>query len=158
MSDEFPYIFDSPIVAHSVGRYDYSVVFLPAEMNEEMPFEQYPRLRIRAEIGEVAIAAALQPVRGRWYLLLSKKLMKKGGWELGDWVSVRFRIDDQDAVDVPEILQQALEEDGQAIATWNNLTAGKKRGLAYRVASAKTKPTQERRVAEVVKMLVLGEF
>ena len=95
MSD-FPYVFDSPIAEHSMGNYAYSVVFLPEEMNEELPLEQYPRLRICAELGEITLAAALQPARGRWCLLLSKKLMKKAGWEVGNRLTVRFQIDDRD--------------------------------------------------------------
>lgn len=157
MSD-FPHSFDSPIVTHSVGPYAYNVVFLPVEMNEDLPFAQYPRLRIEGEVGELPFSGALQPVRGRWYLLLSKKKMKAGGFELGEWVHVRFCVADQDAVDVPERLGLALEKNQYAMETWEKLSAGKRRGLAYRVASAKTAPTQTRRVSEVIEMLVLGEL
>ncbi|MEM9088982.1 MAG: YdeI/OmpD-associated family protein [Cyanobacteria bacterium P01_F01_bin.53] len=155
MSD-FPHTFDSPIVQHSVGTYAYTVVFLPEEMNEEMPFDQFPRLRVRGEINHLPFAGAFQPVRGRWYLLLSKKKMKAGGFVIGDWVHVTFRIDDQEAVEVPDMLRLALEENPHAMATWEKLSAGKRRGLAYRVSSAKTAPTQKRRVAVVIEMLVLG--
>lgn len=153
--DDFPYIFDSPIVPHSVGRYHYSVVFLPAEMNEDFPFQQYPRLRIEAEVGNAPFSGAWQPTGGRWYLLLSKKFLKKAGFEIGDWVTVRFRIADQDAVDVPEALQHALEQDEYAKAVWEKLTPGKRRGFAYRVSSAKTKQTQTRRALEVLEQLLL---
>lgn len=155
MSD-FPHTFDSPIVQHSVGPYTYAVVFLPEEMNEELPFGQFPRLRIRGQIGPLPFSGAFQPVRGRWYLLLSKKKMKAGGFVIGDWVHVAFRIDDQEAVEVPDRLRLALEDNHLARATWEKLSAGKRRGLAYRVSSAKTAPTQKRRVAAVIEMLVLG--
>jgi len=155
---DFPHSFDAPIVPHCVGPYTYSVVFLPVELNEDLPLAQHPRLRIEGVVGELSFSGALQPVRGRWYLLLSKKKMKAGGFELSEWVHVRFRVADQDAVDVPEMLRLALEENQYAMDTWENLSAGKRRGLAYRVASAKRAPTQTRRVSEVIEMLVLGEF
>ncbi|MEM6869113.1 MAG: YdeI/OmpD-associated family protein, partial [Cyanobacteria bacterium P01_C01_bin.121] len=68
---------------------------------------------------------------------------------------VRFRIADQDAVDVPEALQHALEQDEYAKAVWEKLTPGKRRGFAYRVSSAKTKQTQTRRALEVLEQLLL---
>lgn len=153
--DDFPYIFDSPIVPHSFGRYNYSVVFLPVEMNEELPFKKHPNLRIEAEIGNSLLSGAWRPNGGRWYLLLSKKFMKKSGFELGDWVTVRFRIADQDAVDVPEVLRLALDQDEYAKIIWEKLSSGKRRGFAYRVSSAKTAPTQARRVSEVLEKLML---
>lgn len=156
MSD-FPYLFDSPIVPHDVGSYAYSVVFLPEEMNEDLPFDQHPRLRIEAEVGSTPFAGAWQPTKGRWYLLLSKRFLKSAGLELGDWVTVRFRIADQNAVDMPESLRKALDEDDHANATWKKLSPGKRRSYAYRVSSAKTAATQTRRVAEVLESLVLKE-
>ena len=90
--------------------------------------------------------------------MLSKKKMKAGGFDVGEWVHVRFRVADQDAVDVPEMLRLALEKNPYAMETWEKLSPGKRRGLAHRVASAKRTPTQTRRVADVIEMLVLGEF
>jgi len=155
---DFPYFFDSPIVSHDWGKFAYSVVFLPEDMQAELPFDQFPRLRVEAEVGNTSFSGAFQPANGRYYLLLSKRFLKSAGLELGDWVTVRLRIADQDAVDVPSVLQRALEEDGHAKAMWEKLTPGKRRGLAYRVASAKTQPTQQRRVAELMEKLALGEL
>lgn len=53
-------------------------------------------------MGEFPLNGALQPVRGEWYLLLSKAMLKLGGWKLGDEVRVRFRGAEQDVVEVPE--------------------------------------------------------
>ena len=151
----FTYSFEGPIVHHDIGsdKYQYTVVFLPRELQTELPLKQYPRLRIEAEVGEFPLNGALQPVRGDWYLLLSKSMLKQGGWKLGDDVRVRFRVADQDAVEVPEALQDALDGNEDAAEAWEKLTPGKRRGLAYRVATAKTQPTREKRVAEVLETL-----
>ncbi|MEM6451228.1 MAG: hypothetical protein AAF703_13035 [Cyanobacteria bacterium P01_D01_bin.105] len=63
--DEYPYVFDAPIVPHSFGKYNYNVVFLPAEMHEQLPFETYPNLRIRGEVGHMPFSGAFRPTGGR---------------------------------------------------------------------------------------------
>lgn len=151
MSLYFDHEFEAPIVRHDVGseRYRYTVVFLPRDLIGALPLDDYPRLRISGEVEDYPFEAALTPVRGEWYILLSGKLLKAIGKRVGDVVSVRFRVADQDAVDVPPALQAALSGDSGMQTIWDGLTAGKQRSLAYRVASAKREATQAKRIAEV---------
>ncbi|MEM7025878.1 MAG: YdeI/OmpD-associated family protein, partial [Pseudomonadota bacterium] len=128
----------------------------PPEMAKDLPLGQHPRLRVSGEIGEISFSGAWQPTRGRWYLMLSKQIMKDGGISLGDWVDVRFRVEDQDSVDVPDLLQRAIDADEVIAAAWQALSPGKRRGLAYRVASAKTSGTRQRRIEEVLDILRTG--
>jgi len=86
---------------------------------------------VRGEIGEFAFSGAWQPTGGKWYLKLSKNFLKRAECGVGDWVNVRFNIDDQDVVDLPEALVAALAADRKFSAAWKKLTAGKKRGIAY---------------------------
>ena len=65
-------------------------------------------------------------------------------------------IDDQDHVDIPASLQHALREDDEANALWDKLTAGKKRMFTFHVSSAKTAPTEARRVAEAMEAIGRG--
>lgn len=151
----YPFRFDGEIVHHDVGSktYVYTVVFLPGELAEKLPLEQYPRLRISGEIGEHPFEAALSPVRGSWYILLSRKMLRTLGAALGDAVEICFDIADQDAVDVPRVLKDALSANEEMRHLWKAQTAGKQRGLAYRVASAKTPATQAKRISEVFGIL-----
>lgn len=151
----FPYRFEGEIVHHDVGSetYAYTVVFLPGELAQELPLKAYPRLRISGEIGEHPFEAALTPVRGSWYILLSRKMLRALGSGVGDIVEVCFDIADQDAVDIPKALQEALSANGKMDRLWKAQTAGKQRGLAYRVASAKTLATQNKRITEVFGIL-----
>ncbi|MEO1573702.1 MAG: DUF1905 domain-containing protein, partial [Pseudomonadota bacterium] len=105
--------FEAVIEHHDVGsaRYLYTVVFVPADEIATLPLGQYPRLRINAEISDYPIDASLTPVKGRWYVLLSKKVLGAIGAGVGDRVSVRYRIADQDEVDVPPALAEALKHD-----------------------------------------------
>lgn len=150
----FDHSFEAPIVEHWFeDKFAYTVVWLPPEVAEVLPFKEYPRLRVEGEVAEQSFEGACMPVRGRWYLMVSKKAMKAAGVSLGDEVEVRFRIADQDAVDVPVDLTRALEADAAALARWDALTPGKKRGLAFRVAQAKRPETRAKRIAEVLEAL-----
>jgi len=153
--DYYPHQFEAAVSYHDVGsdRYAYTVVYLPPEIIEALPLKQFPRLRVSGEIEDVPFDASLTPVRGDWYILLSKKILKAMDAAVGDNVSVRFRIADQDAVQVPPALAAALKSDRKMRELWEAQTAGKKRGLAHRVASAKTTPTIDKRIAEVYGIL-----
>ncbi len=150
----FPYAFEAPIEYYDFGTMAYTVVYLPRELERELPLDEYPRLRINGEVADRPIEGAWQPggerSDGRWYLMVPRKFMQQASLSLGDEVEVRFEIADQDHVDVPAELRAALDQNDAARAAWAQLTPGKQRGLAYRVDSAKRAETRARRVAEVL--------
>ncbi len=148
----YPHVFEAEIVPHNVG-YLHTVVFLPPQFFPQLPLDKHPRLRISGEINNYPFEGAWQPVRGRWYLMLSKKLLKQTGLAIGDIAEVRFRVEDQDAVDVPEELSQAIATNDAVQSYWDSISSGKKRGLAYYVSSAKRAATRERRVNDVMAAL-----
>lgn len=149
-----PYEFTAPIVSHHMGRdLFYTVVFLPADLIPALPLDETPRLRIEAECRGVTFDGALMPVRGDFYLMISRKLMKRLGAEIGDEIEVRFGIADQDAVRMPPELSDALDAHPDLREVWEGWTAGKRRGWAHRVTSAKAAATKARRVEEVLAAL-----
>ena len=145
-----PYEFTARVEAHDFETFAYTVVYMPEDLVAALPLDRYPRLRIEAEVNGVPLKAALMPTGGRWYLMLSKATLKRAGLTLGDTAHVAFAVDDQDAVDVPPALAEALDAEPELRAAWEALTPGRRRGLAHRVASAKTAPTIAKRVAEVI--------
>jgi len=151
----YPYSFEGTVAIYDVGsdRYVYTVIWLPNDVAALLPLKQYPKLRIFGEANEIEFKAALMPVRGRRYILFSAKALKAMGVGVGDDVNVVFDIDDQDAVDMPEALSKALDADAEIAALWSQQTAGKRRGLAFRVLSAKSVDTQGKRIAEVFDIL-----
>ncbi|MEM7242864.1 MAG: YdeI/OmpD-associated family protein [Pseudomonadota bacterium] len=154
--DFFPYRFEAEITAHNVGsdKYDYTVIWVPDEIVKCLPFDQSPRLRIIAEIDTAPLKAALMPVRGSYYILLSKKLLKTLKKLRGDTVLAAFRLDDPNAVDVPAYLETALSYDPDMKVLWDQQTPGKQRALAHMVATAKTDATREKRVSHVFWVLM----
>ncbi len=153
----FTHEFEDQISLQGVGVkkvITYKVLFMPPRFENELPFKQYPRLRVEGEIADVPVRGALMPVGdGRRYFIVSPEVIKQTGLDVGDMVEMRFRIDDQDHVDIPTSLQSALREDDAANALWDKLTAGKKRMFTFHVSSAKTAPTEARRVAEAMEAI-----
>ncbi len=152
----FPYQFEAVIEPHDLGTYRYTVVFLAEDLAAELPLAEHPRLRISGEINDHPIAGAWQPSRGRWYLMLSKPLLRATGLDIGMTAEVRFRLEPQDQVELPASLVRALIGNPLAEARFQELTPGKQRALTYRILSAKTAATEARRVAEVVDWLAIG--
>ena len=153
---EYPFELFTKIKKHDFGRIAYTVAYLSKDLRKQLPLDKHPRLRIDGEVCGIRFNGALHPSRGRWYVLLPKKMLKKCGLKLGDDVLVMFRIADQNAVDVPDELRKALEANDRAGEAWRALTPGKRRGYAFRVASAKRPDTRANRVEEVLEW-VLGE-
>ena len=130
------------------------MLFLPADLEGVLPFARYPRLRVDGEIADIPISGAWIPTGdGRRYIIVAPRVVRDAGVRVGSLVEMRFRIADQDAVDMPEALSAALALDPAAANVWSNLTPGKKRGFAHIVHGAKTDPTRTRRVAEVIAAL-----
>lgn len=151
--DYFPFEFESEIVHHNVGTYRYTVVFLDQRLHDHLPLKEHPRLRISGELRDIPFDGAWQPVRGRWYLMLAKDQMRDGEFEIGDVVTVRFRVEDQDSVDVPRELERMLATNADLTEAWKALAPGKQRGLAYQVSSAKTEATRSKRLRLVTDAL-----
>lgn len=156
----FTHEFEGEISLQGVGVkkvLTYKVLFMPPRFETELPFKEYPRLRVEGEIADVPVRGAWMPVGdGRRYFIVSPEVKKQTGFDVGDVVQMRFRIDDQDHVDIPTNLQLALNEDEGAVTQWDKLTAGKKRMFTFHVASAKTAPTEARRIAEAMEAIGRG--
>ncbi|MEM1223629.1 MAG: YdeI/OmpD-associated family protein [Verrucomicrobiota bacterium] len=152
--------FEGEIDFHGVGKKRlimYKVLFMPLRFERELPFDLYPRLRIEGEIAEVPVRGAWIPVGdGRRYFIVSPEIKKQSGFDVGDRVEMFFRVDDQNHVDVPSKLQLALDVNPTAHDRWKKLTPGKKRMFAFHVLSAKTAPTEARRVDEAISAIKLG--
>jgi hypothetical protein len=104
-------------------------------------------------VGEVTFEAAWQPRDGSWFVLFSKDLQRQHGLEPGDEMDLEFRFVNQDRVIIPQELSEVLAADAGLKSAWDKLTSGRQRGLAHRVASAKSEAVRQRRVDEVILVL-----
>lgn len=153
----FPHAFTGLVEAHDLGRYRYTVVWLPEALAEQLPLQRHPRLRISGEINEHPLSGAWQPSRGRWYLMLGKPLLRTTGLSLDCLAEVRFRVEPQDEVEVPSGLDEAIARDECASARWQELSAGKQRALCHFVGAARSTTTQAKRIDQAIAWLSCGE-
>ncbi len=158
--DYFTHRFEAEISLHGVGKsrvITYKVLFLPPDLAPSLPYDRYPRLRVEGEIADVPVRGAWMPVGdGRRYFIVSPEIKKNTTLDVGDLVEMRFRIDDQDHVDVPRALHLAIEAEQMIHDRWQALSAGKKRMFTFHVASAKTPSTESKRVAEAMEAISKG--
>lgn len=128
----------------------YRIIRMPEDLKQSVPFHGQSRLRITGEVAEEAFDGAWIPDGEQgWYLIINSQRAKRSNLTIGSPVEVRFNVADQDGVDVPEALQRAFNADSAAKDRWDALTPGRQRGFAYRIASAKTTPTINKRIAEL---------
>ena len=145
----FTHRFETHVSRHAVGTYHYSVVYLEAALHSELPLDQHARLRIEADVSGLPVKGAWQPARGRWYLMLPKALLKAAGLKIGSAVEVAFRVLPQDDVDVPEELAARRARMARVRKAWEALSAGKQRGIAHLVSSAKRPETKAARIDNI---------
>mgnify|MGYP003112544431 CR=1 FL=1 len=145
MSD-YPYNFDVQITE--------TLVYLPKHIASKLDIGKSKRVRIEGEINGVRIECGLMPDKGKWCFMVSKKLQKTCGISPGDLASISFDIADSESVFVPSELQLALDANDAARGIWEKWTAGKRRANCLRVSSVKKAETRERRVEEVIALLM----
>lgn len=133
------------------------MVWLTPDLAAVLPLDTQPRLRVAGEIGGRGFSGALMPSGGRYYLMVPKDIRKRQGLGLGDVITVRFGVDDQDRVGVPPELAEMLDTHEELAELWSGLTPGRRRGFAYRVSSAKSPETRARRFEEVLGHMLDGK-
>ncbi|MEM8652109.1 MAG: YdeI/OmpD-associated family protein [Pseudomonadota bacterium] len=147
------------LVGKGIRKVPYTVVWLPEPLKDELDIRNNPRLRVTGEINDHPFNGAWQPAGDdRYYLMVPKSIQKETGLSIGDMIVLRFNVADQNEVELPDALINLLDIDEEFKAIWLELTPGKQRSFAYRVSSAKTEVTVQKRIAEVTKMVKEGLF
>ncbi len=138
------------------------VILLPVETEKQLPFNKSSRLRIDGVLNAVPLKAAWQPriLQGkrRYFISVSKRLQREGDFGLGDEVTLRFRLDDPDAVDMPIELALAFHQNQAAAAIWAKFTPGGQRGLCHHVATAASLESRIHRASDITEKMLKGEL
>lgn len=146
------YEFSAPISKRDYDRMVYAVVYVPAAIKKKL--SDAARVRVIGTMHGLPYRGAIQPTAaGKHYLLLSRKWMKSARVAFGDKVVVRLSLDDPNAVELVPEFERALNANPTALRVWQQLTPGRRRGLAYRIASAKQSATRNRRIEECLDSL-----
>jgi hypothetical protein len=113
--------------------------------------------RVEGEIAEhpVNLALSCAPVVEGVFLWAGQSLPDRIGIAPGEPVEVRLRPAPDDKVETPPDLASALHAHG-VTAGWEALTPGKRRGLLYRIETARRPETRVKRIADTVAKLAGG--
>lgn len=129
------------------GRSTYTILRLPDAAVDELG----PCRRVEGEIAEhpVNLALSRAPVVEGVFLWAGQSLLDRIGIAPGEPVEVRLRPAPDDRVDLDPDIEAALRSAG-VMERWDAMTPGKRRGLLYQVATAKTEKTRQARIAKLV--------
>ncbi|MGL4236533.1 YdeI/OmpD-associated family protein [Tabrizicola sp.] len=132
------------------GRSTYTIISLPEAAVAALGGTR----RVEGEIAEhpVNLALSRAAVIEGVFLWTGSSLLERIGIAPGDLVEVRLRPAPDDRVDLDPDFEAALHTAGVS-AAWEGLTPGKRRGLLYQIATAKTEPTRRKRIAKLVEDL-----
>ncbi|MEM9474455.1 MAG: YdeI/OmpD-associated family protein [Pseudomonadota bacterium] len=131
------------------GKSTYTVLRLPPEVEEALVAEGAKRVEGEVNDHPVNLALTRAPVIDGAFLWAGKTLLDAAGIAPGEWIEVRLRKADPDAVEVPGDVTAALYAAG-AVAAFEALSPGKKRGVLHRIETAKRAETRMKRIAEMI--------
>jgi hypothetical protein len=139
--------FDGQIEPLTLGRATSTILRLPPYVAAALDGAK----RVEGEIAEHPVNLALSRHDGvaGVFLWAGRSLLDCLGLAPGDVVEVRLRPAPDDRVDTPPDIEAALRAGG-VLAAWDALTPGKRRGLIYKISTAKTEATRAKRIAALV--------
>jgi hypothetical protein len=129
------------------GRSTYTMLRLPDTVATALGKSR----RVEGEIAEhpVNLALSRAPAVDGVFLWTGQSLLDRIGITPGELVEVRLRPAPDDRVDLDPDIEAALRSGG-VLDRWEALTPGKRRGLLYQIATAKTEQTRRTRIAKLV--------
>lgn len=144
-------MFEARVEPVTWGRSTYTILRLPEAAIQALGQTR----RVEGEIAEhpVNLALSRAPVVEGVFLWAGQSLLDRIGIQPGEPVEVRLRPAPDDRVDLDPDIEVALLTSG-ALPQWNALTPGKRRGLLYQIATAKSEPTRAKRIRQLVESLL----
>ena len=142
--------FEGRIEPLTLGRTTYTILRLPPMTATALDQAR----RVEGEIAEHPVNLALSrlaEVEGP-FLWAGQSLLDRIGMAPGDLVEMRLRPAPDDRVDLDPDVEATLRAGG-VMAAWESLTPGRRRGELYRIATAKTESTRQKRITKLVDSL-----
>lgn len=104
--------------------------------------------------GGYSYRTTIASMGGRYLVSFNADTRAATGRGAGDEIEVRLELDDAPReVEIPSVLQSALDADPTAAAAWAALPPSRKKAHATAIEGAKTDETRDRRVAAVLAQL-----
>ena len=143
------YKFEAMIEPLDWGKATYTILRVPADVAAALKADGAQRVEGEINDFPVNFRLSTSPEVDGVFLWTGKTTMDTAGIAPFEPLQVRLRKADPDLVETPEDVMAALQAAGNS-AIWSALTAGKRRGLLYQVASAKRASTRTRRIEKLI--------
>jgi Bacteriocin-protection, YdeI or OmpD-Associated len=142
--------FEGRVVPLTWGRATYTILPVPDPVLKALGKAR----RVEGEIAEhpVNLALSRAPVIEGAFLWTGASLLDRIGITPGEPIEVRLRPAPDDRVDLDPDIEAALRA-GDLLSKWESLTPGKRRGLLYQIATARTDSTRRTRIAKLLEDL-----
>lgn len=129
------------------GRATYTILRLPPDVARTLAATR----RVEGEINDhpVNLAITRAPVVDDPFLWAGQSLMDRVGVIPGELLQVRLMPTSDDIVDNPPDVEAALLAHG-LLTRWGDLTPGKRRGLLYKIDTARTDATRQKRITALI--------
>jgi len=134
------------------GRATYTILLLPPHVAADLAARGAKRVEGEINDHPVNLGLARAPVVEGPFLWAGQSLLDRLDVAPGELLDIRLRPAPDDRVDTPDDDAAALRA-ADATAAWEALTPGKRRGLLYQIATAKTAPTRHKRIAALIQTL-----
>jgi hypothetical protein len=134
------------------GRATYTVLRVPAGLVDDALALGTRRVAGTIENEPVNLAVNRVAELGDPFVYAGASLLRRIRTEAGEPVSCVLAPEDPDVVHVPADIERAIDQAGGR-APWEALTPADRRRRVYAVESARTAPTRERRLVELLRTL-----
>lgn len=144
--------FEAAIQPMVWGRSTATVLRLPAAIATALAAQGAKRVEGEINDHPVNLALSRAPVIEDVFRRAGQSLLDRIGIVPGQPLEVRLRPAPDDRVDLPDDIATGLRAAGAMVA-WQALTPGKRRGLIYKIDTARTAATRANRIGAFVQDL-----
>ncbi|RTQ49639.1 DUF1905 domain-containing protein [Hymenobacter gummosus] len=151
-----PLAFQARLLPNGLGFMPMAMIVVPDYVVEALGGKAVKR--VIATLNGHTLRRGLMPMNtGERYIMVSKALRRELNLRDDGEVLVTLRPDPEpDLVDMPEELIEGLAEWPEAAASWQRLTPGRQRNLAFHINAGKQAETRARRVVQILHQLASG--
>ena len=126
----------------------YTMISIPSEIISKFP--EKGRLRTIGTLNGAKFSLAIQGRKnGTGFFMIGSALRRDAKITKGDPVEVEFSLCDPDFLELPEELQEVLEQDEEAGKIFYGMTVGMQRSLAHYVSGVKNTDSRIKRALEL---------
>ena len=137
------------LIKTSFTRGGFYHIPLSAEVIKSLP--DGPKTRIVCELdGQLSIRCGLNPLgEGAYFILIAKRYIEELNKAEHDLINYALSVDpDPLGVDIPEVMQELLDQDPEAKNTFEQLGNPRKRTLIHRINRVKNIDIQVRHILD----------